>query len=311
MALYEIRENDENDLVPFRSLHAEGESYEVDIEELLWKNPEAFFDFPIFPVARQPVVSGRLQPDVVALDEDGHVYVIEVKRNIARKQLAQCLEYAGWALETSFDELEEMFRDFHAEADFRAAWKEFTDGKPVPLTPKRPQLVLVARDFDSRTEAALRYLVECGCPIKVLRVTIYKDQEDRRFVVIDADHEPELPQTVGDAGLGGPRSFMIDGRRVVVSDLIDAGLIEPDTVLKWPRPIVDKTYNARVLSTGDIRLDDGRTFATPSRAAREAAGVVTAAGWNYWRAPDGRTLSELRSELLEQQRPETTDQQSS
>ncbi|MXY75905.1 MAG: hypothetical protein F4Y40_02330 [Acidimicrobiia bacterium] len=179
---------------------------------------------------------------------------------------------------------------------------EFTDTKSPQLIRKPPQLVLVARDFDSRTDAALRYLAESGLPITVLGATVYQDREDRRFVDIDADHEPEVPLTVGSGGQGGPKSFKIDGRRVVVSDLLDAGLIEPGTILTWTRPRIGETYKARVLATGDIRLDDDRTFASPSRAAREAAGIVAAPGWSSWAAPDGRTLSKLRSELLEQQR---------
>ena len=60
---------------------------------------EAFAGVPLFPVARQPTLSDGLWPDIVALDDGGHVPVIEVKRDIDRAQLAQCLEYAGWAPE--------------------------------------------------------------------------------------------------------------------------------------------------------------------------------------------------------------------
>ena len=100
MPLFEIGEDE---LVPFRRVQAGPDLYEKEIEELLWANPDAFVGTPLFPVARQPALSGKLRPDVVALDDRGHVHVIEVKRDIARDQLAQCLEYAGWALDTSLD----------------------------------------------------------------------------------------------------------------------------------------------------------------------------------------------------------------
>ena len=279
MPLFEIG-NDE--LVPFRRVQAGAKFYEKEIEDLLWANPDAFVGVPLFPVARQPTLSVGLRPDIVALDDGGHVHVIEVKRDVARDQLAQCLEYAGWARSTSLDELAAMFHD-GAEAFFDA-WVEFTDTKAPQLIQRPPQLVLVARDFDGRTDAALRYLAENGLPITVLGVTVYQDRERRRFVDVDADHEPELPEN-GGGGQARPKRYQIDGRRIVVSDLLDAGLIEPDTPLTWTRPRIGKTYKARVLNTGDIRLDDGRTYSSPSRAAKEAAALSPTTGGSHGRYP--------------------------
>ena len=81
MPLFEIGKDE---LVPFRRVQAGPEFYEREIEELLWSNPDAFIGTPLFPIARQPVLSEGLRPDVVALDDGGHVHVIEVKRDIAR-----------------------------------------------------------------------------------------------------------------------------------------------------------------------------------------------------------------------------------
>ena len=304
MPLFEIG-NDE--LVPFRRVQAGPELYEKEIEELLWSNLEAFVGVPLFPVARQPTVSDGLRPDIVALDDAGHVHVIEVKRDIARAQLAQCLEYAGWARSTSLDELAALFHG-GAEAFFDA-WVEFTDTKAPQLIQRPPRLVLVARDFDGRTDAALRYLAENALPITVLGVTVYQDRGGRRFVDVGADHEPDIPENGSGDGRASPKRFKIEGRRIVVGDLLDAGLIEPDTHLTWTRPRIGKTYNAWVLSTGEIRLEDGRTYSSPSLAAREAAGIVAAAGWNVWSVPDGRTLLELRSKLLKQQDHKSTSEQ--
>lgn len=292
MPLFEIGRDE---LVPFRRVQTAPELYEKDIEDLLWSNPEAFVGLPLFPVARQPTLSNGLRPDMVALDDKGHVHVIEVKRDIARAQLAQCLEYAGWARNTSLDELAAMFQDGGAKAFFDA-WVEFTDTNSPQLIQNPPQLVLVARDFDGRTDAALRYLAENGLPITVLGVTVYQDQEDRRFVEIDADHEPEVQKAGGDSGRSKPQTY-----HIAITDLLEAGLIKPNTSLTWTRPRLGLSYDALVLNTGEIRLDDGRTYASPSLAAREAAGIVAYNGWNAWKVPDGQTLSDLRTELLEQQ----------
>ncbi|NQX23439.1 DUF262 domain-containing protein [Curtobacterium sp. VKM Ac-2852] len=81
--------------------------------------------------------------------------------------------------------------------------------------------------------------------------------------------------------------------RTTVRDLIAAGLIEAGATLVWERPRVGDQYSAVVQADGSFELPDGRTFDTPSRAAREAAQVPTVDGWRKWTLPDGRRLDDL------------------
>lgn len=67
---------------------------ESEIEDLLWSNLEEFTGEALFRVRRQPTLAGGGRPDIVTLDRQGAVVVIEVKRDVDRGQLAQCLEYA-------------------------------------------------------------------------------------------------------------------------------------------------------------------------------------------------------------------------
>lgn len=84
--------------------------------------------------------------------------------------------------------------------------------------------------------------------------------------------------------------------RVTVAQLISASLLTPGVRLIWQRPRIGATYFATVTETGALRLDDGREFDTPSRAAREAADIDAIDGWVKWKLPDGRPLSELWSQ---------------
>ena len=274
------------------------ELFEKEIEDLLWRNLEGFVGYPLFPVARQPIVGDGLRPDLVALDAAGHVYVIEVKRDVDRRQLAQCLEYAGWARGAGLDDLAGMFHS--GPDDFFSAWAEFTETDAPRLVQGPPRLILVARDFDGRTDAALSYLTESNLPITVLRVTVYEDQEGRRFVDIAADHEPDFANA--DGSVPGQESaaarYEIDGRRVTLGDLLDAKVLAPDAALTWNRPRVGATYSAVALADGTIQLNDGRVFTSPSRAAIEAAGVAAYDGWRAWQVDDGRSLADVRNELL-------------
>lgn len=297
MPLFEVREEE---LIPFRRVKGGPELYEKEIEDLLWQNLEEFIGVTLFPVARQPVLQNGFQPDVVALDSDGRVHVIEIKRAVDRRQLAQGLEYAGWARTTSLDEMASMFHG-GAEAFF-TAWTEFTESESPKLVEGPPQLVLVARDFDSRTKDALSYLTENDLPITVLRVTMYEDRQGRRFVDIDSDHEVELVDSQSADSKNAPgkrkkRQFKIDGRPVVVGDLVEAGLLHAGTVLKWKRPRSGREFSISVTADGELQLEDGRTFLNPSGAAK-AVNDGAWAGWDVWCTPDGRRLGDLRGDLI-------------
>lgn len=301
MPLFEIGDDE---LIPFRRVHAGPELYEQEIENLMWANLESFVGKPLFPVSTQPRVANGLRPDIVALDKDGHVHIIEVKRDIDRGQLAQCLEYAGWARSTSLDELAGLFH--RGPEEFFPAWMEFTETESPQLVQRPPQIVLVARDIDGRTDAALSYLTENDLPVTVLKVIIYQDTEGRRFIDVGADHEIELPVTPTTARKAIPVRYEINGRRVEVGDLIDAGLLEVGETLTWDRPKVGDTYRARVGPAGQMELEDGRTFSSPSRAVIEAANINAYDGWHAWRTVSGSLLADLRSQLLERDQQDLT-----
>ena len=169
MPLYEIQAGG---LRPFHALTPGPDLYEKEIEDLIWNDLDPFTGETMFPVARQPRIRGGGRPDVVALDSGGRVVVIEVKRDVDRSQLAQCLEYAGWARLTSLDEIAEMYdaRDDHrGPAAFFADWRDFNDGALLTIN-RQPRLFLVARDFEPRTKAAIDVLGGSALDVTVVPV---------------------------------------------------------------------------------------------------------------------------------------------
>jgi hypothetical protein len=295
MPLFEIREN--HDLLGFRSLRGGAELYESEIEQLLWANPDELLGESLFPVARQPTLPAGGRPDIVCLDRESRVVVIEVKRDISRLQLAQCLEYAGWARGTNLQELAAMYHGGHDA--FFSGWQEFTESDSPSPVRRSVRLVLVARDFHGRTGSALEFLVENGLPVLVVRVSLYEDAAGRRLLDVEGDHEPDLA-----SGEGGRSDDVtrIEGRRLRVGDLLDGGVLQPEQELVWRRPRVGQEYRATVTEAGQIRLDDGRTFSSPSRAAMEAANIPSYDGWYAWRlGAGGPTLHGLRERLSHNQ----------
>lgn len=94
---------------------------------------------------------------------------------------------------------------------------------------------------------------------------------------------------------------LLDGRRVQVKDLLDRGLLKVDAVLEFRRPRSGERYLAEVTPAGRLRLEDGREFAAPSRAAMEAAEIGAIDGWSAWAVSGSdRTLFSLRKALLDE-----------
>jgi hypothetical protein len=83
-----------------------------------------------------------------------------------------------------------------------------------------------------------------------------------------------------------------------LSDLLDEGLLHEGEELIWKRPRVGQEFTATVTEDGRLRLADGRTFSSPSRAAMEAANIPSYDGWYAWRTKaTTETLHALRERL--------------
>lgn len=291
MPLFEISADG---LVPFRQLRGGAELYESEIEELLWENLDELTGEVLFAVRRQPQIAGGGRPDILALDQAGAVVIIEVKRDVDRSQLAQTLEYAGWARTTNLDELAGLY---HAGPDrFWRDWQEFTESEEPRRVSRYPRLVLVARDVHGRTSSALEFLQENGLPIVVVRVALYEDSSGRRFLDIEGIEEPEpmRERTITPVAVRSRTSHQVS-----LADLLGAGMLEAEEELVWDRPRAGQRLSCRVTADGRLRLPDGTLKTSPSGAAVAAAGGGSFDGWEAWRAPGrgNRILAELRQDF--------------
>ena len=295
-------------LTPFQRLNPGPDLYEKEIEDLVWMDLEAFTGEVLFPVARQPKIAAGGIPDVLALDEAGHVVIIEVKRDLDRGQLAQCLEYAGWARMTNLDEIASLYDrkvSGHSGTEaFFADWQAFTE-TTTPLTiTGPPRLVLIARDFHGRTKSALDFLRDSNVPVTVIPVTVYQDDAGRKIVDVEAEHEPNVVAPVSPTTSTSSKKTIktVDssGRRVSVKDLIDAGLIQPNESVIFERPKIGEVHEAVIRSDGSFELQDGEICKSPSLAAMKSADVISYDGWFAWRVVRlGKKIGELRNEFVD------------
>jgi CBS domain-containing protein len=95
-------------------------------------------------------------------------------------------------------------------------------------------------------------------------------------------------------------SCLLDGRRVTINDLLEAGLLAAGDELTFTRTRLDETHRATVTATGKLTLEDGQEFPSPSRAAMAATGSRAIDGWRAWKVSPDTLLDALRQQLLEQ-----------
>jgi hypothetical protein len=98
--------------------------------------------------------------DVLAVDADGFVHVLELKRGrTPREVVAQVLDYGSWVQQLDVDQVSTIFT---AQND-RNFDEAFADrfGRPVPdLFNSNQQLTIVASDLDPASERIVAYLAE-------------------------------------------------------------------------------------------------------------------------------------------------------
>lgn len=293
-----IFSSSDGQLRALRRVRPGAQLYEREIEDLIWSNVDAFYGSDLFIIARQPLITTGGRPDMVALDESGRIVVFEVKRAIERTQLAQCLEYAGWARNTNLDELSSLY---HAGRDsFFADWLEFTGGSTPVIVNPAPILVLVAQDFDPRTSDALRFLAGNGVPVFTVPVGVYEDDNGRRLYQIDSEYEDSPVDEPGVKERRRMTTYKFNGRRLAVADLLDAGFINPGEVIEFHRAKTGSTYVATITDDARIQVEDGRLFDSLSRAAGALADLAAVPGWEVWTVPGrgGKRMMDLRDEFL-------------
>lgn len=87
---------------------------------------------------------------------------------------------------------------------------------------------------------------------------------------------------------------------VSVKELAASGLISAGTILK-AQPGAWGSRTCTVLATGELLLDDGNSYDTPSGAGSQVRkGAVN--GWIFWQMQDGRPLDEIRKEYRQSMR---------
>ena len=163
---------------------------EKDLETWLAQNPELLFRAERVLVIGQSV-SGESMADILALDADGSVILVEMKRDWSdRGTVGQLLEYAAKMARSTYDELERIARRYWADtgANLLEKLRSFFEAPTFEKEGigRRQRLVIVAPQSDANLRDIVAWLRSGGVAIDFVPFTLRADSSGDMLVEIEA-----------------------------------------------------------------------------------------------------------------------------
>ena len=210
--LYRIREGENFTFQPYTERSAsELDLAEKDLENWIATNPELLFSTEQVLVITQSV-AGQSMADILALDADGRVVIVEIKRNWSnRETVGQLLEYAAKMTEKNYEYLEERHKDYrsryHEEGPYVSLlerFKELTDDptvdpKDIPKRQKGHRICIVAPGSDEGLSRIVEWLKGYGVPISFVPFTLYTDT-NTKDILLEIEPLPKVQEAEKNEG---------------------------------------------------------------------------------------------------------------
>ncbi|MCK9208860.1 MAG: hypothetical protein M0P66_17250 [Salinivirgaceae bacterium] len=210
MKLFTIDKNGK--FVQFKEQEFKEENKEIDLEVLLEKNPEYFFDnSKILIIGRQVTTNLNTFIDLLGLDRFGNTVVIELKRGkTPRETLAQLIEYASFIDNLDYEQLNEIYQNYSGEdASLEDYHQEYykSDTEEKVSWNKNSKLVIVASNITPEIKQTAMYLRKKGLDVLCVEFKYFVNNADNKMISSDfvvGDEEfirtkinssPQLPKT--------------------------------------------------------------------------------------------------------------------
>ena len=188
------------DATSLTRLTASGIALESQLEDYIEKDPTLLGD-KLLLIGRQVPTGHGGYIDLLAVDADGSVHVLELKRDrTPRDVVAQLLDYASWVAGLTHQEVVEIFDKYRSDVAFDEAFAEcFGEAPPDELNANQ-LFTIVAASVDPATERIVKFLNEAfGVPINVVFFRHFDDGDSsylaRSWLV--ADESEASPRRAG------------------------------------------------------------------------------------------------------------------
>ena len=154
---------------------------EAMLEDFLEKDPTLLGE-RLMVIGRQVRTPYWKYIDLLAMDSEGNLHVLELKRDkTPRDVVAQALDYGSWIKTLGRDEIIEIANGHLKGVPFEVAFQEAFGGSPPDELNDALQLTIVATDLDASSERIVNYLREFGVPINAVFFAFHED-DGRRYL---------------------------------------------------------------------------------------------------------------------------------
>lgn len=153
---------------------------EATLEQYLEKDP-SLLEGRLLVIGRQVKTPHGKLIDLLAMDGEGNLHVLELKRDkTPRDVVAQVLDYGSWVSTLDRDSIIDL-ANHHLDVPFESAFEEvFGTSAPDELNAAL-QLTIVATDLDPGSERIVTYLRTFGVPVNAVFFS-YLEDDGRRYL---------------------------------------------------------------------------------------------------------------------------------
>jgi hypothetical protein len=160
--------------VAFSSMESESRLEDILFEDISILSPGLML------VGRQVPTAFGTYIDLLAIDVDGNLSVIELKRHkTPREVVAQAIDYASWVQTLSYDDITAIYADQDNGREFEQGFEEAFGGNPPEKLNESLQIIIVAAELDHASERIINYLTDnFGVPINAVFFRYFKDGDN-------------------------------------------------------------------------------------------------------------------------------------
>lgn len=154
MKLWRVGKESELNELPASSLEAES-----ILEDWIAKD-SSLLGMELMIIGRQVTTDFGGRIDLLAIDRQGDITIIELKRNrTPRDIVAQVLDYASWTRRLSYKDLDSI-GNAYLKKDLSSAFVEFFDEAIPENINVNHKMLIVASEFDDSSQRIVEYLAE-------------------------------------------------------------------------------------------------------------------------------------------------------
>jgi len=175
---------------------------EKHIEEWIAKNPDLLFSYPEEVMIIAQEVSGELMADLLAVDSQGSLIIIEIKRDSSdRNTIGQILDYAAILSKWSDENFNSRWQDF-PESKGRDLFEAFSDFIGISDFDrkdflKRKRLFILASSEDESIKRIISWLRDTyKVPIDFVPFQFYQDYQNSDQLILEIE-KIEIQQRSG------------------------------------------------------------------------------------------------------------------